>query len=152
MSCCDNAWLETKLNMYSNNKSLKGGRCRFQLLLCSDCLPKHGGEHFCFSHVHLTSCYSKFCIPTFASTELVRRITLLKEKEKELLPLGRNGRARRRTIRRCYMEMEQVLADKLNEKEQKTEGVAFCRSSGKVLSECKGDCWGFYGKNSMDST
>ena len=77
--------------------------CRFQLLLCSDCLPKNGGEHFCFSHEHLSQCYSMYRIPTMSKGELNRRIVLLKEKEKELLFLGRKGRNRRRTIRNCYM-------------------------------------------------
>ena len=28
--------------------------------------------------------------------------------------------------------------------------VAYCRSSGKLLNDCAGDCWGFFGKNNSD--
>jgi predicted sulfurtransferase len=142
--------------------------CRFQLLLCHQCLHTHGGEHFCFSHQRLKGCYSKFCIPTFTVEELLRRVALLKEKEKELLPEGRKGRARRRTIRTCYCAMEQRVAE-LRSGGDGTGGTAggsvggpdgngggsgqemsFCRSSGKRLTDCQGDCWGYWGKNNSD--
>ena len=131
--------------------------CRFQLLLCRKCLPHNGGEHFCFSHESLSECYSMFRIPTMRKAELARRIALLKEKERELLPEGRSGRNRRRTIRNCYTTMEKALLAKagLDEDCDGGEGrrgaavAAFCRSSGKLLSECKGDCWGFFGQGAM---
>ena len=147
--------------------------CRFQLLLCTECLPLHHGEHFCFSHQQLLNGYSKFAIPTFNSNELETRIALLKEKEKELLVQGKNGRAKRRTIRKCYLEMENVLLDKRkvetgveNEKNKDVdtartrnesspssgdEMISFCRASGKLLNECDGCCWGFFGKNANDT-
>ena len=126
--------------------------CRFQLLLCTECLPKNGGEHFCFSHKHLSGCYSMFRIPTFSKEELSRRISLLKEKERELLPEGRSGRNRRRTIRKCYTSMEAALANDQSEEGTKRGGedLAFCRSSGKILSDCKGNCWGFYGQSAVE--
>ena len=82
---------------------------------------------------------------------------MLKEKERELLPEGRSGRNRRRTIRNCYTTMEEALLAKagLDEDCDGGEGrrgaavAAFCRSSGKSLSECKGDCWGFFGQGAM---
>ena len=122
--------------------------CRFQLLLCQACLPKNGGEHFCFSHQHLSECYSMFRIPTFSKAELKRRISMLKEKERILLPDGRRARKRRRTIRKCYTSMEKAMRE-APEKEVEAKGgtkSAFCRASGKPLDECAGDCWGFFGQ------
>jgi predicted sulfurtransferase len=88
--------------------------CRFQLLLCKECLPKNGGEHFCFSHKDLSDCYSLHRIPTLTINELTTRIRLLKQKEIELREQGRvakrKGRHKRRTIRHCYTAMESALA------------------------------------------
>jgi len=86
--------------------------------------------------------------------ELARRIALLKEKERELLPEGRSGRNRRRTIRNCYTAMEAALANAGLDEDggvEEEEVTGFCRSSGKRLSECKGDCWGFFGQGAMQN-
>ena len=117
--------------------------CRFQILLCTPCLEKNGGEHFCFSHKDLSDCYSMHRIPSFSKAELHVRIAALQEKEKALLPLGRKGRNRRRTIRLCWKKMDNAMS---RAPETSQPGVAICRSSGKPLKECPGDCWGFFGR------
>ncbi len=126
--------------------------CRFQLLLCKECLPKNGGEHFCFSHQHLSDCYSMFRIPTFSKAELKRRISLLKKKEQILMPDGRRGRKRRRTIRKCYTTMERAMLEAPEQEEDiecSIKRASFCRASGKPLDKCAGDCWGFFGQTSV---
>ena len=60
-----------------------------------------------------------------------------------MLSLKKAGKNKRRTLRKCYENMEANLD--AAKTEQDLTDIGFCRNTGVKLADCKGDCWGFWG-------
>lgn len=122
--------------------------CRYPLVLCEQCQTSSSnrGEWTCSHHATLDGVYSFYAIPDLDDDDLARRVAMMKDMESKLFAEApKKTTNRRRTLRKCYAKMEAELERRRAGGVVKVQTVAYCRNSGRALSDCGRDCTGFWG-------